>query len=110
VLVLLCGGLFLYCRAKKDKKQQQFIATPGYNSRSPPPGNDGPIYAKPDFPAPPRSFTDTDEETISTFSGANLKNPEFMHLMQKLREDGSPPSENFYYDIRPQSTTPSTVL
>ena len=80
-----------------------------------PHSNDGPIYAKPDFPAPPRSFTDTvetDEETISTFSGANLKNPEFMHLMEKLREDNnvSPPSENFYYDIRPESTTPSTVL
>ena len=124
VLILLCGGLFMFCRTKKDKQQEQFIATPspGYsdytnsNKSFNKSRGDGPVYAKPNVNVPLIAHSDSEPNTASTtFSGAKMNDPEFIRLMEKLREGEGPPSENFYYDIndqcnRSQSITPSTIL
>lgn len=127
VLVLACGGMFLYCRTKKDKEQEQFIPTPKppyneYNSQR----NktryeradqyDGkPIY---DFPHPPKNLTDSDDDMdgMSTFKGGARMNSETLELINTLKSDSSDTSarsEHFYYDIPEDgkaSVTPSTEL
>lgn len=112
-LVIACGGIFMYCRTKKDNRQEQFIATPkpGYHDYHR--QSDGPVYARPDFSTTSTSFHDSDDDVTSTFSGAKMNDPVFLNLMDKLREDkNTTPSENFYYDVEDSkhSMTPSTEL
>lgn len=118
----------MLCRSKKDKQQQQFIATPGPgfsdynhqnngNSKRSRRDNDGPVYAKPHVPLLNQSDASEPNTASTTFSGAKMNDPAFIELMNTLRRDNgsTDPSENFYYDIndaecRSNSTTPSTIM
>lgn len=121
LLVLVCGGVFLYCRTKKDKEQEQFIPTPKppYNQYQQQQNNtrydrskydNKPIY---DFPHPPPVLTDSDDDVdeMSTLrGGAKMNHP--MHTMKSDSSDTTR-SEHFYYDIPEDgksSIAPSTEL
>ena len=130
VLILVCGGLFMCCRSKRDKKQQEFIANPcrpgfsdynhqnnGNSRRSRRDNNDGPVYAKPNVPLMNHAEPSEPNTASTTFSGAKMDDPAFIELMNTLRRDNgsTDPSENFYYDIndadcRSNSITPSTIM
>ena len=128
LVILLCGGVFMYVRTKKDRQQEQFIPipSPGYSdytnsNNSTTRSADGPIYAKPNVNEPMLGHPSSASEMGSmndSIRGAKMDDPEFLRLMSTLRRDGhneNPPFEHFYQDIDNsndgnKSTTPSTVL
>eukprot|EP00111_Clytia_hemisphaerica_P009734 TCONS_00028552-protein len=127
LVILLCGGIFMYVRTKKDKEQEQFIPipSPGYsdytNSNNSTTRSEGPIYAKPSVHEPMLGHPASSEmgSMNDSIRGAKMDDPEFLRLMSTLRRDQhnneNPPFEHFYQDINNsndgnQSTTPSTVL
>ena len=120
VVIVICGGCFLYCRTKKDNKQEEFIPTPKppYNDyhQTSNKSLDKPIY---DFPQPPPNFaSDSEDDGMSTFNSAKLNyRPERAYLMNNVKSNScdlpANSSEHIYFDIpedENKSMTPSTEL
>ncbi|XP_057296516.1 contactin-5-like isoform X2 [Hydractinia symbiolongicarpus] len=107
-VILLGGGIFMYCRTKDDSKEVRFIATPRHEIQKP-------FYSEEiDLPPPPRTLTDSDDD-LSSFGGTHKMN-EFIDLMSDIRSSqNTTPSktEHLYYDIPDDvrsNTTPLTDL
>jgi len=112
-ILVVGGGIVMYCRTKDDKRDVIFIPSPQRHHIDVVDPNRA-LYADVrDLPPPPSSLTNYSDEDLSLYGDSqNGKHQEFITLMSDIRsrEQGK---EHFYYDIpdiKYQNHHPSTEL